>query len=170
MDRSRQGAIFLGLGLTLLSVAVNDVRWMLYCLVAVILLGIIAVSASISKNRTRVRMFERVSPPKQALDIQDEFRSYMSCFEGKREATHRLSYSFKTPDGTPVDGGIWLCGCALKYIEPGSLEPVAYDAENPQRVCLKGRYDGRPTLTRSGGEESKGSLDPRIQAGYHRSS
>ena len=74
---------FWALGLTLLSVAVNDVRWMLYCMVAVILPGIIAVSASISKNRTRVRIIRTGLPPRRALDIQDEFRSYMSCFGEK---------------------------------------------------------------------------------------
>ena len=129
---------FWALGLTLLSLAVNDVRWMLYCLVAVILLGVIAVSASISKNQTRVRIIRTGLSAQASIGYPRRIPFLHELFRGKREATHRLSYSFKTPDGTPVDGDIWLCGCALKYIEPGSKNRSPMMQRIPPRVFLYG--------------------------------
>jgi len=124
---------FWAIGMTLLCVAVNDMHWAVYSLSAGLVLGVVAVLSSLSKNRLRVRIIRTGLSATASMGRARRIPFLHELFRGKREATHRLPYDFRTADGERVHGGIWICGCALQYIEIGSNEPVAYDANSPSK-------------------------------------
>ena len=98
--------------------------------------GLCSITASLIRNRKRVRIIQDGQGVKATLGRARRIPLFHELVRGPKESTYRLSYSYETQDGEKVTDAIWICGCARQHLPEGRTELAAYDMSKPHESVL----------------------------------